>query len=121
MDYVRWIFKLDFCTPRYLISRELRMVSLKLGWGIRAMRFEDRLRNNEEGSLLWSCKEKESKEWKDRYSRERERYYNRIGWELEELETLRRNGENLEDQVILREHGKVARLVWQGTMKDIKK
>jgi len=23
MDYVRWIFKLDFCIPRYLIIKEL--------------------------------------------------------------------------------------------------
>lgn len=97
------------------------MVSLKLSWSIRAMRFKDRVRNNEEGSLLWSWKEKKSKGWEDRYSRERERYYNRIGWELEELETLRRSGENLEDQVILREHRKMARLVWQDTIKDIKK
>lgn len=40
MDYVRWIFKLDFWTPRYIITRELRMVKLKVGWGIRTIRFE---------------------------------------------------------------------------------
>lgn len=22
LDYVRWVFKLDFCTPRYVITRE---------------------------------------------------------------------------------------------------
>lgn len=52
MDYVRWIFKLDFWTPRYIITRELGMVKLKVGWGIRTIRFKDRIRNKEEGSLL---------------------------------------------------------------------
>ena len=23
LDYVRWVFRLDFCTPRYIILREL--------------------------------------------------------------------------------------------------
>lgn len=36
LDYARWVFKLEFCTPRYLITRELRMFKLKVGWGIRA-------------------------------------------------------------------------------------
>jgi len=31
MDYVRWIFRLDYCTPRYVITRELRMNKLKIG------------------------------------------------------------------------------------------
>lgn len=104
MDYMRWIFKLDFCTPRYIISRELRMNRLKLGWGIRAVRFEERVRNREEGSLIGRCwKEKEINEKEDRYSKERQSYYNKLGWELGELEDVRRNEENLEEQIILRE------------------
>lgn len=31
LDYVRWIFNLDFCTPRYLIVRELVMDKLRVG------------------------------------------------------------------------------------------
>jgi len=31
MDYVRWLFGLDFCTPRYVITRELVMDKLRLG------------------------------------------------------------------------------------------
>jgi len=23
VDYIRWLFGLDFCTPRYIISREV--------------------------------------------------------------------------------------------------
>lgn len=30
LDYVRWLFKLDFCTPRYIVMRELRIDKLKI-------------------------------------------------------------------------------------------
>jgi len=42
LDYVRWIFKLDFCTPRYVIMRELVMDKLKVGWGLRARKYEEK-------------------------------------------------------------------------------
>lgn len=31
MDYVRWIFNLDFSAPRYIIMRELAMDKLRVG------------------------------------------------------------------------------------------
>lgn len=31
MDYVRWIFNLDFNAPRYIIMRELAMDKLRVG------------------------------------------------------------------------------------------
>jgi len=31
LDYVRWLFDLDFCTPKYVITRELVMNKLKIG------------------------------------------------------------------------------------------
>jgi len=31
LDYIRWIFKLDFYTPRYVIMRELVMDKFKVG------------------------------------------------------------------------------------------
>jgi len=40
LDYTRWLFRLDFCTPRYLITRELYMDKLRIRWGIRARRYE---------------------------------------------------------------------------------
>lgn len=76
-DYVRWMFKLDFCTPRYIISRELGMDKLKIGWGLRARKFEERMEIKEE-SLIRKCwEEKKRNRWEDRYGKERERYYNR--------------------------------------------
>lgn len=35
MDYVRGVFRLDFCTPRYVILRELGLEKLKISWGKR--------------------------------------------------------------------------------------
>ncbi|XP_032673718.1 uncharacterized protein LOC116845308 [Odontomachus brunneus] len=52
MDYVRWIFRLDFCTPRYIIMYELGMEKLKIGWGIRAKRYEEKIRNSSEERLI---------------------------------------------------------------------
>jgi len=37
-DYIRWVFRLDFCTPRYIMSRELGIKNLLVDWGIRAIR-----------------------------------------------------------------------------------
>jgi len=31
LDYVRWIFNIEFCTPRYVIMRELAMDKLRVG------------------------------------------------------------------------------------------
>jgi len=62
MDYVRWIFRLDYCTPRYVITTELGMDKLKIGWGIRLQRFEERIKNRV-GSLVELCwREKEEGE-----------------------------------------------------------
>jgi len=33
LDYVRWIFNIEFCTPRYVIMRKLTKEKLRVGWG----------------------------------------------------------------------------------------
>jgi len=43
INYIRWIFNVDFCTPRYLIMRELRMNKLRIGWDMRARRYEEKV------------------------------------------------------------------------------
>jgi len=78
VDYVRWLFRIDFCTPRYIIYRELGMEKLRIGWGIRAWRFEDRCRIRG-GRLIKECwKEKEEKGWMDFYGKERGKFYARF-------------------------------------------
>ncbi|XP_077277120.1 uncharacterized protein LOC143905535 [Temnothorax americanus] len=96
MDYARWVFKLKFCTPRYLISRELGMSKLRIGWGIRALKFEDKVREADDVRWIKKCwLEKESNDWNDRYGKEREKYFNRNGWSVVAVEALRREGRNL--------------------------
>ncbi|XP_071582471.1 uncharacterized protein [Temnothorax nylanderi] len=106
LDYVRWIFRLDFCTPRYVILRELGLEKLKICWGIRAMRFEKRSRGKKDGSLVKACwdeKETRDKKKKDLYNLERERFYNNNGWSSEVIKELNYEGKNTEGLVRIRE------------------
>jgi len=74
MDYVRWIFRLDYCTPRYVITREIDMNKLRVSWSIRTKRFEDRIRNREESIIKQCWREKEEGGWKDTYGMKRSRF-----------------------------------------------
>lgn len=47
MDYVRWIFRLEFCTPRYLITREIGLDKLKIEWSLKARRYEMKIKKIE--------------------------------------------------------------------------
>ncbi|XP_039315398.1 uncharacterized protein LOC120359971 [Solenopsis invicta] len=108
MDYVRWMFRLDLCTPRYIISRELLMDKLRVGWGIRARRYENRIKVGRNswsvGKIVKECwKEKEQNNWSDIYGIEREKYYNRNGWGTEAKEVKEDVGDDLEKDLIDRE------------------
>lgn len=48
LDYVRWVFRLDFCTPKYIILRELGIEKLRVGCGVRARKFEKKMREIED-------------------------------------------------------------------------
>lgn len=99
MDYTRWLFGLEFCTPRYMITKELSMEKLKIGWGLRARRYEERIKKGTAGSIAKECwLEKEAYGWKDGYGREREKYYNRNGWGIMAKEIRGNSGENNEEE-----------------------
>jgi len=128
MDYVRWIFKLDFCTSRYLIIRELGLEKLKVRWGIRALKFEKKIRGREEDNLLKICwNKKMSRKKKDLYSRKKEKYFNRNGWALEAIEEWRNKGLDIIGMIIRKENdiqkqGDESRIVEerQDTIRNIK-
>lgn len=104
LDYIRWIFKLDFCTPRYIISRELGIEKLKIRWGIRARRYEEKIKEKDDGSWVKVCwEEKRSGNWRDKYGRERERYYNRNGWEVSVIDRLANEDRGFEKELIDRD------------------
>jgi len=50
MDYV-WLFGLEFCTPRYIIIKELAMDKLRVGWKIRARRYEEKVKKGGAGEI----------------------------------------------------------------------
>lgn len=96
------MFRLDFCTPRYVILWELGLEKLKIGWGIRAMRYEKRSREKQDGSLVRACwdeKDVMSKKKKDVYSLERERFYNNNGWSSEVIKELSNEDKSTEELV----------------------
>lgn len=55
LDYVRWVFRLDFCTSIYLMRRELGLNKLKIEWGIRAFKFEEKVKENNNEKLVKKC------------------------------------------------------------------
>ncbi|XP_029676802.1 uncharacterized protein LOC115243745 [Formica exsecta] len=100
LDYVRWLFRLEFCTPRYLMSRELGLKKLRIEWGIISWRYEEKIRGMEEIRWVKKCwMEKEVNRGRDMYSRKREKYYNRNGWGIEALEILREEGIDISEEL----------------------
>lgn len=79
LNYVRWIFRLDFCTPRYLIHRELGLNILKIDWDIRAIRFGKKVKEKDDERLVKKCwLEKENRlhgEKKELYSLEKKKIF----------------------------------------------
>jgi len=90
-DYIRWIFRLDFCTPRYILNKEIGVEKLKIGWGMRALRFEERVRRSEIGLVRECWREKREEGWRDSYGEERRKFYNRYGWLTEVGEDIERD------------------------------
>lgn len=59
LDYVRQIFNLEFCTSSYLITRELVTDKLRVGWGIKARRNEEKIKRGKAGKIAeWCWEEK---------------------------------------------------------------
>lgn len=48
LDYVRWLFKLDFCTQKYIVTRKLGIDKLKIRWDLRTRRYEEKIKEMEE-------------------------------------------------------------------------
>lgn len=48
LDYVRWLFKLDFCTQKYIVTRKLGIDKLKIRWDLRVRRYEEKIKEMEE-------------------------------------------------------------------------
>lgn len=90
-------FRLDFSTPRCINRKELRIDKLNLSLGIRALRYDARLRNRNDEQYVKKCwLEKDSMVNKDLYSMEKEKFYNNKGWGLTAIEEMKNNEVNIE-------------------------
>lgn len=95
LKYIRWTLGLDNCTPCYIILEETKMDKVRVGTGIRALKFEERLRKAEGRNLVKAClQEKEKGVCKTRNIEERKQYLERNGYSQVGLDQLLEN--NLE-------------------------
>jgi len=95
LDYIRWIFNLNFCTPTYIIMRELRLDKLRVGWDIKVRRYEEKVEMdmaNRIAKEYWQ--ENQQYRWRNKYRKGREEYYNRNGWGTNAWEVKERKGGN---------------------------
>ena len=111
-NYYRWTLGLDFNTPRYIVRKEGDISKQKNEWGIRALKYEEKIRKLGEERLVKLCwREKQEEKEKDMYSEEREKFLNERGWssvgyELEKergtdmVKELERRGKDIETQEV---------------------
>ena len=92
--YYRWTLGLEYCTPAYVIKKELKIDRMAEKWGKQAMMFEEKIRKMAEERLVKKCWKEKKNEDKDLYSMEREKYLKERGWSSLGIETDRRNGKN---------------------------
>lgn len=55
MDHVRWLFGLKFCTSRYIIPKELLTDKLRVGLGIRAKKYKNKINEEKAGEIVKKC------------------------------------------------------------------
>lgn len=48
LDYIKWGFRIDFCSTRYLITKKLGLTKLKIRWGLRAKRYGEKIEEMED-------------------------------------------------------------------------
>lgn len=67
--YIRWILGLDKCTPGYIVREEPTIEKISLEAGGRAIRYQDRVKNESENAILKECRremdkiDRESTNW----------------------------------------------------------
>lgn len=89
IDYFRWVLRIDFCTPRYLVRRELGLEKLKVRGGLRTRKYEEKIRDMKENRWVKVCwREKQELGWIDLYGKERKKYYNRNGWGIAAVDSM---------------------------------
>lgn len=82
------------------------MDKLRIGirWGIRAMRYEEKLRRSREENIIKKCwREIVKGKREETYGKERKSFYIGNGWGLEAIENIRNEDIKLEESIVKRE------------------
>lgn len=120
LDYFRWVLRLDFCTPRHLIYAETKIEKLKIGWGGRAIRFEEKVSKLGEERLTKMCwLEKREGEAKSGYCKDRKNYLNNLGFSELEIVNMRNREEQIEEILVRRDRDIEKQLI-EGKIREAK-
>ena len=84
--YLRWILRLDKTTPGYLVREETKRSKLRIEAGLRAYKFEEKIRKSNNKYILDCIAEidktgNEEKGW----GKTRRDYFRRLGWSTSEI------------------------------------
>ena len=60
-NYYRWTLRLDYNTPRYIVRKEAKVSKMKNKWGIRTLKFEEKIRKLEDDRLVKMCWKKKTR------------------------------------------------------------
>lgn len=108
--YIRWILGLEQQTPKYIILEETKRDKLKIEAGKRAMKYEAKIRTQENNRILQGCwkeirknDKNQDRQKQGRWEKERQQYYEHRGYSTEEVENKRSVEENIMAEIIQRD------------------
>ncbi|XP_029054544.1 uncharacterized protein LOC114881833 [Osmia bicornis bicornis] len=97
--YIRWTLGLDACTPGYIVMEETKRDKIELKAGLRAIRFEKKIKESQGMTLLKECLKEREKLTKTEGQQEREKFYNKHGYSRQGVGLEEIRGMKIEDLI----------------------
>lgn len=104
--YIKWILQLDKTTPNYMVQAEVHRFPLAIEAGRRAMRFEQKAKNADEGTYIHEVYKEINKDRTGRtprsltkWERVRKQFYENAGFSLIEISKMSEEGARVEPKV----------------------
>ena len=122
MDYYRWILRLDFNTPRHIMYEEIKVDKMKIGWGSRAVKYEEKIRTLDDSRLTKMCWKEvttDAVQSQSLYTKERKEFYNSLGLSEAEVENMRAAEKEIYEETEAREKD-IARQINLGKIRESK-
>lgn len=90
--YLKWMLELDKWTPGYIVRDECKRKKLRIETGMRAVKYEEKIRKNTKSKLLQELirdLDKNREEVEGRWLESRRKYWERCGWSGIEVKNMR--------------------------------